>query len=119
LAIGAMKLGARAAVGVDVDPVAVAAARENAARNGVAARFIGTDSPLVLVADLVVANILANPLKGLAPVLAAHCRPGGRIALAGILAPQTDALAAAYAPWFDVTRFADDDGWVCLDGVRQ
>jgi ribosomal protein L11 methyltransferase len=119
LAIGAMKLGARAAVGVDVDPVAVAAARENAARNGVAARFIGTDSPLVLVADLVVANILANPLKVLAPVLAAHCRPGGRIALAGILAPQTDALAAAYAPWFDVTRFADDDGWVCLDGVRQ
>jgi ribosomal protein L11 methyltransferase len=119
LAIGAMKLGARAAVGVDVDPVAVAAARENAARNGVAARFIGTDSPLVLVADLVVANILANPLKVLAPVLAARCRAGGRIALAGILAPQADALAAAYAPWFAVTRFADDDGWVCLDGVRQ
>ncbi|HSD42966.1 MAG TPA: 50S ribosomal protein L11 methyltransferase [Burkholderiales bacterium] len=119
LAIAAMKFGARAAVGVDVDPVAVAAARENAARNGVAVRFVGTDAPLALAADLVVANILANPLKVLAPVLAAHCRSGGRVALAGILAPQADAVAAAYAPWFEMTRFAADDGWVCLEGVRQ
>jgi ribosomal protein L11 methyltransferase len=119
LAIAAMKLGARAALGVDVDPAAVAAARENAARNGVAARFIGTDVPLAFAADLVVANILANPLMVLAPVLAAHCRAGGRVALAGILAPQADAVAAAYAPWFEMTRFAVDDGWVCLAGVRQ
>lgn len=119
LAIAAMKLGARAAVGVDVDPTAVVAARENAARNAVEARFIGTDAPLAFAADVVVANILANPLRVLAPVLAAHCRPGGRIALAGILAPQADDVAAAYAQWFEMTRFGEDDGWVCLEGVRR
>ncbi|HSD54536.1 MAG TPA: 50S ribosomal protein L11 methyltransferase [Burkholderiales bacterium] len=119
LAIAAMKLGARAAVGVDVDPAAVAAARENAARNGIAARFIGTDVPVALAADLVVANILANPLVVLAPVLAARCRAGGRVALGGILAPQADAVVAAYATWFEMTRFATNDGWVCLEGVRR
>jgi ribosomal protein L11 methyltransferase len=119
LAIAAMKLGAQEAVGVDVDPAAVAAARENAVRNGVAARFADTDVPLAFTADLVVANILANPLKVLAPVLAAHCRPGGRVALAGILAPQADAVVAAYAPWFDMAHFAGEDGWVCLEGMRR
>jgi ribosomal protein L11 methyltransferase len=119
LAIAAMKLGAREAVGVDVDPAAIAAARDNAARNAVAVRFVGTDTRLEFAADLVVANILADPLKVLAPVLAAHCRPGGRVALAGILAPQADDVAAAYASWFDMTRFADDDGWVCVEGVRR
>jgi ribosomal protein L11 methyltransferase len=119
LAIAALKLGARTAVGVDADPAAVAAARANATRNGVAARFIGTDVPVAFVPDLVVANILANPLMVLAPVLAAHCRAGGRIALAGILAPQEGAVAAAYSTWFGMTRFASDDGWVCLEGVRQ
>jgi ribosomal protein L11 methyltransferase len=119
LAIAALKLGASAAVGVDVDPAAVAAARENAARNGVAARFVGTDVALALPVDLVVANILANPLIVLAPVLAAQCRPGGRIALAGILAAQSDAVADAYRQWFAMARFAEDDGWVCLEGVRR
>jgi ribosomal protein L11 methyltransferase len=118
LAIAALKLGARAAVGVDVDPAAVAAARENAARNEVAARFVSSEVALAHPADLVVANILANPLIVLAPVLAAHCRPGGRIALAGILAPQADAVSAAYAQWFAMAHFAADDGWVCLEGVR-
>lgn len=119
LAIAAMKLGAHAAVGVDVDPAAVAAARTNAARNAVAVGFVGTETPLTLAADLVVANILANPLKVLAPVLAAHCRAGGRVALAGILPPQADAVAAAYAPWFEMASFAIDEGWVCMEGVRQ
>ena len=119
LAIAALKLGARAAIGVDVDPAAVAAARENAARNEVTARFVGSDVALELPVDLVVANILANPLIVLAPALAAHCRSGGRIALAGILAPQADAVAAAYAQWFAMAHFAVDDGWVCLEGVRR
>jgi ribosomal protein L11 methyltransferase len=119
LAIAALKLGARAAVGVDVDPAAVAAARDNAARNEVAARFVGSDVALELPVDLIVANILANPLIVLAPTLAAHCRAGGRIALAGILAPQADAVTAAYAQWFAMAHFAVDDGWVCLEGVRR
>lgn len=119
LAIAALKLGARAAIGVDVDPAAVAAARDNAARNEVAARFVGSDVALERPVDLIVANILANPLIVLAPALAAHCRSGGRIALAGILAPQADAVTAAYAQWFAMARFAVDDGWVCLEGVRR
>lgn len=119
LAIAAMKLGAREAVGVDVDPAAISAARENAARNAVDARFVGTDAPLAFTADLIVANILANPLKVLAPVLAGRCRPGGRIALAGILAAQAEDVAAAYAQWFDMARFAEEDGWVCLEGARR
>lgn len=119
LAIAACKLGAGAAVGVDVDPAAVRAARANAASNGVAARFFGGETPLELIADLVVANILANPLKLLAPVLAAHCRANGRIVLAGILSPQGGDVAAAYAQWFDMAPFESEDGWVALEGVRR
>lgn len=119
LAIAAMKLGARAAVGVDVDPAAVAAARANASANGVAARFVGSDAPLDVAADLVVANILANPLKILAPVLAAHCRAGGRVVLAGILERQDAEVAAAYAPWFELAPFEAEDGWIALEGLRR
>jgi ribosomal protein L11 methyltransferase len=119
LAIAALKLGARDAVGIDVDPAAVAAARGNAARNAVAAHFAECAVPLAISADLVVANILANPLITLAPVLAARCRPGGRLALAGILAPQAGAVAAAYAEWFATAPAGEEDGWICLEGVRR
>jgi ribosomal protein L11 methyltransferase len=119
LAIAAIKLGARDALGVDIDPEAVAAARANAQRNAAAARFLDSHAPLDFPADLVVANILANPLRVLAPVLAAHCRPGGRIALAGILAAQAPAVAEAYAGWFAMGTFDADDGWVTLEGVRR
>jgi ribosomal protein L11 methyltransferase len=119
LAIAAMQLGASVALGVDIDPDAVAAARANAARNGVTARFVDATVPLDFPADLVVANILAQPLRALAPLLAAHCRAGGRIALAGILAPQAAAVASAYAGWFAMSAFATDEGWVALEGVRR
>jgi len=119
LAIAAMKLGAHDALGVDIDPEAVAAARGNAGRNRAAARFLDSHAPLDFVADLVVANILANPLRVLAPVLAAHCRPGGRIALAGILAPQAASVAEAYAQWFAIGSLAPEEGWVTLEGVRR
>jgi ribosomal protein L11 methyltransferase len=119
LAIAAVKLGAGDALGVDIDPEAVAAARANAARNDAAARFLDPHAPLDFTADLVVANILANPLRVLAPVLAAHCCTDGRIALAGILAAQAPAVADAYAPWFAVRTFDDDEGWVTLEGVRR
>lgn len=119
LAIAACKLGARNVVGVDVDPAAVAAARANAALNRVGAQFRDAATPVSLVADLVVANILANPLLVLAPVLAAHCRPGGRIALAGLLEAQGATIATAYAPWFDLGVFAAEDGWIALEGARR
>jgi ribosomal protein L11 methyltransferase len=119
LAIAAMKLGAAAALGVDIDPDAVTAARANAARNEVAARFQDTLAPLDMNANLVVANILANPLKVLAPLLAAHTRRGGRIALAGLLTPQVADVSNAYAPWFAMAPFGARDGWTVLEGVRR
>ena len=119
LAIAAMRLGAAAALGVDIDPEAVAAARANAARNDTAARFQDTDAPLHMNADLVVANILANPLKLLAPLLAAHTRSGGRIALAGLLTAQVDDVSGSYARWYDVSVFRSQEDWVVLEGVRR
>jgi len=119
LAIAAMKFGAGAALGVDIDPDAVTAARANAARNDAGARFQDTVAPLDMNADLVVANILANPLKVLAPLLAAHTRRGGRIALAGLLASQADDVSTAYAPWFEMSVFGVREEWAVLEGVRR
>ena len=119
LAIAALKLGARRAVGVDIDPDAVIAARANAERNRVAAEFFDTRAPFSLIADLVVANILANPLKILAPLLASHCATGGRLALSGILAPQARDVEARYAPWFVFEPAAEMEDWVCLSGTRK
>jgi len=119
LAIAAMKLGAAHAAGVDVDPAAVRAAKENAGRNRVACEFSDSRSPLAFEADIVVANILANPLKLLAPLLAAYVRVGGRIALSGILDDQQQQVKGCYAQWFHFEAPACDEGWVCLSGVRR
>lgn len=119
LAIAALKFGAGAATGVDIDRDAVEQARRNAAENEVDASFLDSDSPLQLQADLVVANILAMPLKVLAPLLAGHSRIGGRIALAGLLDEQADDVAAAYTPWFDMRVYASEAGWSALEGVRR
>jgi ribosomal protein L11 methyltransferase len=119
LAIAALKLGAGEAVGVDTDHHALVAAHENGARNGVTARWLDATAPLDFAADLVVANILARPLIVLAPLLAAHCRAGGRIVLAGVLDAQADEVAAAYAPWFDMARNGVAEGWVALEGQRR
>ena len=122
LAIAAAKLGAGEVVGVDVDPQAMVASRANAAANGVAATFTTPDELAALAPprfDVLVANILANPLVLLAPALAMRVRAGGRIVLSGILAPQAGAVAAAYAPWFIISAWDGDDGWVALAGVRR
>ena len=119
LAIAAAKLGAGETLGVDIDPDALAAARENAVRNRVAVRFLDPGIPLAFAADLVVANILANPLKLLAPLLAARCRRAGRIAVAGILESQAEDVAAAYAPWFEMTEWDREEGWIALEGMRR
>jgi ribosomal protein L11 methyltransferase len=119
LAIAALRLGARGAAGVDIDPEAVAAARANALRNGVSCEFVGSDVQLTLDADLVVANILANPLKVLAPLLASHCVRGGRLALSGILVPQAEEISHCYAPWFEFGPTLEAEGWACLSGVRR
>ena len=119
LAIAAMKLGAARAFGVDIDPAAVDAARENARRNGVACEFLDSRAQLAIEADIVVANILANPLKLLAPLLSRQVRGGGRIALSGILERQRAEVEESCAPWFDFEIPSRDEGWVCLSGVRK
>ena len=118
LAIAALKLGARRAVGVDIEPDAVATARANAQRNRVAGEFLEARAPLTFAADVVIANILANPLKVLAPMLASRCRRGGQIALSGILSDQASEVESCYSPWIAFAPPAEAEGWVCLSGVR-
>lgn len=121
LAIAAARLGAGRVIGVDIDPQALAAARANATANRVAAAFVSPDELAAVPAesfDVLVANILANPLRMLAPLFARRVRPGGRIVLSGILATQADEVAAAYEPWFRIGACATDDGWVALAGTR-
>jgi ribosomal protein L11 methyltransferase len=119
LAIAAAKLGAGAVSGVDVDAAAIAASRANAEANGVLATF-GLPGELTSTpVDVVVANILANPLELLAPLLAQRVAGGGRIVLSGILEPQANAVAAAYARWFNMDLWGRECDWVVLVGARS
>ena len=118
LAIAAMKLGAGRATGVDVDPLSLEAARYNASANDVPLSCVEPGEPLG-AADIMVANILANPLRVLAPLIASHTRAGGALALSGILANQADDVLAAYEPFFSMRVAAEDAGWVCLAGTRR
>jgi len=122
LAIAACRLGAARVVGTDIDPQALSASRANAERNGVAASFLPSDRLAVDEAkpfDLVVANILTNPLMLLAPALAGHVRNGGRIVLSGILESQADAVVAVYRRWFNIGVCESDEGWISLAGTRR
>ncbi len=119
LAIAAVKLGAGQVVGVDVDTQAVTASRDNAERNQVEARFHLPDSAPAGQFDVLVANILTNPLKALMPLLAARVRPGGRIALSGILAEQAEEVMAIYGQSFTMRPWRDAEGWVCLEGIKS
>jgi len=118
LAIAALGLGAARATGVDIDPQAVLAARANAVQNRVAADFHVPGGEPETPADIVLANILANPLIALAPLLAAATLAGGRIVLSGILEEQADDVRAAYRDAFDLRVEAVDDGWVLLTGTK-
>ncbi|OMG53103.1 ribosomal protein L11 methyltransferase [Azonexus hydrophilus] len=118
LAIAAAKLGAASVAGVDIDPQAVEAANANAERNGVVARFADSAQALAGEYDVVVANILSNPLRVLAPAICAHVRSGGRLALSGILREQADEIIAVYAPWIPLQVADVREDWVCLAGVR-
>ncbi|HWZ70664.1 MAG TPA: 50S ribosomal protein L11 methyltransferase [Casimicrobiaceae bacterium] len=119
LAIAAAKLGARAVDGIDVDTQAITASRDNAKRNDVAARFDLPEAFKATRYDVVVANILANPLQLLAPLLASHVRAGGHVVLSGILEPQAAAVAAAYERWFTIDVWNIEEGWVALAGSRM
>lgn len=119
LAIAAMKLGASSTVGVDIDPQAVIASRDNAAANHVQADFFIPDGVQLTQYDVVVANILTNPLRALAPLLSSAAKSGGRIVLSGILADQADEVMRIYSQWFDFAPAVIEDGWCCLSGVKR
>lgn len=119
LAIAAARLGAAPVLGVDLDAQAVSASRDNAARNAVCADFYLPDALPPGVFDILVANILTNPLRALMPLLSARVRAGGRIALSGILAPQAEEILAIYGRNFDMRPWREEDGWVCLEGVKR
>jgi ribosomal protein L11 methyltransferase len=121
LALAALKLGAGHAVGVDNDPQAILATRDNAERNAVDASiavYLPADEPTAAY-PIVVANILASALDALADTLAARVAPGGRIALSGILVGQEDELLLRYGAWFENLRVAREDDWVRIDGIRR
>lgn len=118
LAIAGAKLGADKVVGVDIDPQAVVAAQANAERNEVSARFDDSAHKLDGTFDRVVANILSNPLRALAPAICAHVAPGGRLALSGILEEQAEELIAIYEPWIRLAIADTREGWVCLAGEK-
>lgn len=118
LAIAAARLGASHVAGVDIDPQAVEAARANAERNGVTALFADSAQPVAGEYDLVVANILSNPLRVLAPAICAHVRAGGRLALSGILREQAEEIIGIYAQWLPLQVADVREDWVCLAGHK-
>ncbi|WP_284307302.1 50S ribosomal protein L11 methyltransferase [Hydrogenophaga electricum] len=113
LAIGAAKFGARHLDAVDIDPAAVEATRLNASANHVQLTA-GLPDAAQGVYDLVLANILATPLKVLAPLLCAHVRECGYLVLAGILSRQADELRAAYSPWVSLSVSDEEEGWILM-----
>jgi ribosomal protein L11 methyltransferase len=119
LAVAAMKLGAAAATGVDIDEQALLAARRNAMHNRVQATFHSAAQAVGRPARIVVANILAHPLVVLAPLLARLTAPRGRLALAGLLERQVDEVRAAYEPWFELDAPEAEEGWALLSGARR
>jgi len=113
LAIGAAKHGAAEIVAVDIDPAAVESTQINAANNHVSLQA-GLPDAARGQFDLVLANILATPLKVLAPLLCGHVKAGGHLVLAGILERQADELKAAYAPWLALEVTDSEDGWILM-----
>ncbi|MBL0589376.1 50S ribosomal protein L11 methyltransferase [Aeromonas veronii] len=122
LGIAALKLGAARVIGVDIDPQAIQASRDNAARNGVADQielYLPADQPQDVEADVVVANILAGPLRELAPLIAGHGKPGSLMALSGVLESQASELETIYGQWFEMDPTAVKEEWCRLSGRKH
>jgi ribosomal protein L11 methyltransferase len=119
LGIAALKLGASHVIAVDLDPQALIATRDNAIRNGVEAQLeIQGVPPSLPAADLVVANILAEPLIELVHVLSAACKMGAELVLSGLLKSQAYAVKAAYSSSFDIVQVFGRDDWCCIHARR-
>jgi ribosomal protein L11 methyltransferase len=119
LAIAAAKLGAAQVDAVDLDEEAVQTAAANASANEVPVRTAAPDEIVPALYDIVVCNILAQPLIVLAPLLIARTASHGRIALSGILEDQAAEVADAYAAFFDVGSARTEEGWALIEGLRR
>lgn len=122
LAIAALKLGAKSVIGVDIDPQALQASRDNAERNHVSEQlslFLAKDLPANLEADIVVANILAGPLKELEPNIEILVKPNGLVGLSGILATQADSVYQAYQEDFQLDPIVTLDEWCRITGRKS
>ena len=121
LAIAALKLGAASALGIDHDPQALIASERNAQDNGVANRLelLGSNTPAGEQADIVIANILASILIELAEKIGELVRPGGQLAMSGILAEQAEAVMEAFSDRFELEEPQQLDEWVLITGVRK
>jgi ribosomal protein L11 methyltransferase len=120
LAMVAEKLGAAKVIGIDIDPQAIQSAIFNTERNHCDIAYYVPDefatSGHAHTFDVVVANILANPLKLMAPMLSGRVNPGGKLVLSGVLATQVDEVTAAYSPFIALSVWAEHEGWVALAG---
>jgi ribosomal protein L11 methyltransferase len=121
LGIAALKLGAKRVVGIDIDPQAIQASQDNANRNGVGEKielYLPADQP-TLLADVVLANILAGPIRELRQVISGYCKPGGRLVLSGILDNQAQEINDLYAQEFDMEPIAIQGDWARVSGVKR
>ncbi|WP_460755124.1 50S ribosomal protein L11 methyltransferase [Marinomonas epiphytica] len=122
LGIAGLLLGAKQMVGIDIDPQAVEATQANADRNQIDPSRLEVKLPPYesdLQADIVVANILAGPLAQLAPTISALVKPGGQLALSGILASQANEVADVYKQWFSLESIAESEEWVRIVGTKN
>jgi ribosomal protein L11 methyltransferase len=121
LAIAALKLGAKRVIGIDIDPQAIQASRDNAQRNDVSERldlYLSKEIPDNLQADIVVANILAGPLKELEPHISKLVKPEGKLGLSGILTTQSSSVCMAYQPNFKLDPVVELDEWCRITGKK-
>ncbi|QEO42411.1 50S ribosomal protein L11 methyltransferase [Vibrio cholerae] len=121
LTIAAIKLGAAKVIGIDIDPQALLASKDNAARNGVEDQievYLPKDQPKGLVADVVVANILAGPLRELSPIIKGLLKPGGQLAMSGILDTQAESVAEFYRDDLELDPIAEKSEWCRISGRK-
>ncbi|KPU82738.1 ribosomal protein L11 methyltransferase [Psychromonas sp. PRT-SC03] len=121
LAIAALKLGAKRVIGIDIDPQAITASRDNATRNGVSSQlelYLPEDLPEGIQADVLVANILAGPLRQLSTQIEALVKNKGSLALSGILKEQAPELIAVYSQWFAMKPANIEQEWAQLSGLK-
>lgn len=122
LAIAAIKLGAAKVIGIDIDPQALQASRDNAERNGVADKievYLPQNQPENLVADVLVANILAGPLRELSAIIKSLIKPGGLLAMSGVLNTQAEDIATYYRDQLDIDPIIEQEEWCRITGRKQ